>query len=134
MRKQFPAIFLLLCVLVISTVAQQPAVEPARSTTRAIPKSHTVGVRSAAKVCTACIRGHLEFLASDALRGRGSATPDELVAATYVASELRQYGIEPAGDDDGYIQGAQLLVLVVKGPPQLTFTVPGMPQQEVAWK
>jgi len=26
------------------------------------------------------------------------------VAATYVASELRQYGIEPAGDNGGYIQ------------------------------
>jgi aminopeptidase YwaD len=32
------------------------------------------------------LQADLEFLASDALRGRGSATPDELVAATYVAS------------------------------------------------
>src|SRR5437879_10173475 len=46
----------------------------------------------------------MEFLASDAMRGRGSATHDELVAATYIASELRAYGIEPAGDSGGYLQ------------------------------
>src|SRR5713226_7756354 len=99
MRKQFAALFLL-CFLVISAFVQQTA-EPAKTTTGAIAKSHAGSVRSAAKVCTACIRAHMEFLASDALRGRGSATPDELVAATYVASELRQYGVEPAGDNDG---------------------------------
>src|SRR5213593_428810 len=98
MRKQFAALSLL-CFLVIRTFGQQ-ASEPSKSTTIAKPRA----MRSAAKVCTACIRAHMEFLASDALRGRGSATPDELVTVTYVASELRQYGIEPAGDDDGYIQ------------------------------
>ena len=130
MRKQFAALSLL-CFLVIRTFGQQ-ASEPSKSTTIAKPRA----MRSAAKVCTACIRAHMEFLASDALRGRGSATPDELVAATYVASELRQYGIEPAGDDDGYIQRAQLLTRVVNGAPQLTFTIPGKAtaQQEVAWK
>jgi Peptidase family M28 len=56
------------------------------------------------KVCERCIRAHEEFLASDAMQGRGSGTHDELIAATYVASQLRQYGIEPAGDNGGYIQ------------------------------
>jgi aminopeptidase YwaD len=131
MRKQFVELFLLSC-LVISTFAQQAADYPAKTTTGAIAKSRAV--RSAGKVCTACIRAHMEFLASDALRGRGSATPDELVAATYVASELRQYGVEPAGDNDGYIQRAQLLTRVVKGHPQLTFAVTdGAAQREVTW-
>src|SRR4029077_1750184 len=58
----------------------------------------------ALKVCERCIRAHEEFLASDAMQGRGSGTHDEQVAAIYVASELRQYGIEPAGDNGGYIQ------------------------------
>ena len=129
MRKHL-AVLSLLSLLVISTFAQQ-ATEPSKSTPIARPRA----VRFPAKVCTACIRAHMEFLASDALRGRGSATPDELVTVTYVASELRQYGIEPAGDDDGYIQRAQLLTRVVKGPPQLTFTIPGngTPQPEVTW-
>ncbi|MGC2694211.1 MAG: M20/M25/M40 family metallo-hydrolase [Candidatus Angelobacter sp.] len=50
------------------------------------------------------IRGEMEFLASDAMQGRGSGSHDELLAATYLASELRQIGIEPAGDNGGYIQ------------------------------
>lgn len=50
------------------------------------------------------IRGELEFLSSDALQGRGSGTHDELLAAAYLGSELRQMGIEPAGDNGGYIQ------------------------------
>ena len=130
MKKQFAALSLLFC-LAIRTFAQQ-ATEPSKSSTTAKPRA----VRSSAKVCAVCIRAHMEFLASDALRGRGSATPDELIAATYVGSELRQYGIDPAGDDGSYIQRAQLLTRVLNGPPQLTFTVAGngTPQREVAWK
>src|SRR5438045_4382882 len=72
------------------------------------------------RVCAPCIRAHMEFLASDAMRGRGSATHDELVAATYIASELRAYGIEPAGDSGGYLQRATLVRRKLTGPPQIT--------------
>lgn len=50
------------------------------------------------------IHAELSFLASDAVHGRGSGTPDELIAASYIASELEQIGIAPAGDNGGYIQ------------------------------
>jgi hypothetical protein len=50
------------------------------------------------------ILGEMGFLASDAMNGRGSGTHDELVAATYLASQLRQIGVEPAGDHGRYIQ------------------------------
>lgn len=42
------------------------------------------------------VRAEMSFLASDALRGRGSATSDELVAATYVVSEFQSFGLEGA--------------------------------------
>ena len=42
------------------------------------------------------VHGEMSFLASDALRGRGSATHDELVAATYVASQFQSFGLEDA--------------------------------------
>jgi len=42
------------------------------------------------------VRAEMSFLASDALRGRGSATSDELVAATYVVSEFQALGLEAA--------------------------------------
>ena len=50
------------------------------------------------------IRGAMEFLASDALQGRGSGSHDELLAAAYLSSQLREIGIDPAGDSGGYIQ------------------------------
>ncbi|HEU5451070.1 MAG TPA: M28 family peptidase [Terriglobales bacterium] len=41
------------------------------------------------------VRAHEEFLASDALHGRGSATPDEGVAAQYVGTQFEAYGLKP---------------------------------------
>jgi len=52
----------------------------------------------------ASIRSEMDFLASDAMQGRGSGTHDELVAATYLASQLEEIGVSPAGDSSGYIQ------------------------------
>lgn len=42
------------------------------------------------------VGGEMSFLASDALRGRGSATHDEFVAATYVVSQFQSFGLEAA--------------------------------------
>src|SRR6266404_6058667 len=84
-------------------------------------------------LCAACIRAHMEFLASDAMRGRGSGTADELLAATYVASQLRAYGIAPAADDGGYLQQATLQQPKFVAPPQLTFTLPGAGGEKVTW-
>jgi Zn-dependent M28 family amino/carboxypeptidase len=42
------------------------------------------------------VHGEMSFLAGDALRGRGSATHDELVAATYVAAQFQSFGLEAA--------------------------------------
>jgi Zn-dependent M28 family amino/carboxypeptidase len=43
-------------------------------------------------------------LAGDEMRGRGSATADELRAAEYIASQLKILKIKPAGDNGGYLQ------------------------------
>jgi Zn-dependent M28 family amino/carboxypeptidase len=42
------------------------------------------------------VRGEMSFLASDALGGRGSATHDELVAATYVVAQFQSFGLDSA--------------------------------------
>lgn len=46
------------------------------------------------------IRAELGFLASDAMQGRGSGTNYERVAAEYIGSQFRQFGLEPGGDSD----------------------------------
>src|SRR6266404_6688838 len=76
-------------------------------------------VAPAPRLCAVCIRAHMEFLASDALRGRGSGSADELVAATYVASQLRQYGIMPAGDKGTYLQRGVIFQRKLSMQPQL---------------
>ena len=78
----------------------------------------------------------MEFLASDALRGRGSATHDELVAATYVAAQLRACGIDPAGEDGGYLQKAPLVQPKFNSAPALKFSKPAAGAQtaeDVVW-
>jgi len=46
----------------------------------------------------------MNALASDEMRGRGSATADELEAAKYIASQLKLLKIAPAGDNGDYLQ------------------------------
>lgn len=46
------------------------------------------------------VRAGMNFLASDALQGRGSGTQFEWIAAQYIASQLQQFGVEPAGETD----------------------------------
>ncbi len=49
------------------------------------------------------LRGHLSFIASDLLDGRGNGTTGEDVAAEYISAQFRRAGLKPAGDD-GYYQ------------------------------
>jgi len=116
--KRLPLLAFGLLLILISrsagSQAQPSATEADKPKT--VPR-HAGAAVPAPSVCSACIRAHMEFLASDALRGRGSGTADEMVAATYVASQLRAYGIAPAGDDGGYIQRAVFKQPRLTAPP-----------------
>jgi len=75
----------------------------------------------------------MSFLASDVLQGRGSGTRDEWIAASYIASQLELYGVEPAGENGSYFQRAVLLKRKLTKPPQLTFTSGGKLPRTVVW-
>jgi hypothetical protein len=60
-----------------------------------------------ATVSQESVRKYMQALASDEMRGRGSATADELTAAKYIASQLKLLKIDPAGDDGGYLQSVK---------------------------
>ena len=66
------------------------------------------------------VRAHEDFLASDALAGRGSATRDEQIAAEYVASEFLAYGLKPAPGMSSMIQTADLVAPELDGKAILT--------------
>ena len=61
------------------------------------------------------VRAHEEFLASDALGGRGSATRMEEITANYVASEFIGYGLKPAPGMTGYLESADVAPVTING-------------------
>ena len=50
------------------------------------------------------IGAHVKFLADDLLEGRGTGTRGGDIAAQYIASQFKSYGLTPAGDDGTYLQ------------------------------
>lgn len=86
------------------------------------------------------LRGHLMFLASDLLEGRGTPSRGQDLAAAYLAAQYQRAGLEPLGDD-GYFQTANwnfseadlsgfVLTLTAGGaplslPPKLVTFTPG---------
>lgn len=54
------------------------------------------------------LRGHLSFLASDLLEGRGTPSKGQDIAAEYIAAQFRRAGLQPMGDD-GYFQTASYM-------------------------
>jgi hypothetical protein len=57
----------------------------------------------------AALRAHIEFLADDLMEGRGAGTRGHELAARYVASQFRQLGLHPAGENGTYFQSVPLL-------------------------
>lgn len=58
--------------------------------------------RAAQAVSTDVIRAHIEFLASDALEGRGNGTRGGDLAARYIAAQFVRLGLQPAGDSGSF--------------------------------
>jgi len=59
---------------------------------------------------------HLQFLASDDLRGRGNDQPELAAAADYIALEFERIGLVPAGNDGTYFQPFEVPTGVEVGP------------------
>ena len=55
------------------------------------------------------LQAHVSFLADDLLDGRAAASRGYEIAAKYVAAQLQQYGLKPAGDEGGWFQQVPLL-------------------------
>ena len=73
-----------------------------------------------ASITATGVRAHMDFLASDALNGRGSGSRDEWIAATYIASQLERFGLEPMGDAGSYLQTVELRRIEAVAPPTLS--------------
>jgi len=69
-------------------------------------------------ISEASIRSHMQFLASDALNGRGSGTRDEWIAASYLGAQLQLWGLEPLGGS-GFVQEIEIERPETAAPPSL---------------
>lgn len=69
----------------------------------AAPDRLDIAAASAA-ITPAAVQRHVEFLASDGLRGRDTPSPGLEAAAEYIAALFGELGLEPADDGDGYVR------------------------------
>src|SRR6188768_2985313 len=72
------------------------------------------------------VRAQMEFLAGDAMQGRGSGTQFERIAAEYVGSKFMQFGLQPAGENrwdgkPGYVQTVNIARRTFAENPVLKF-------------
>src|ERR687892_594648 len=109
MRPSLPFLALLLLYPIATARAQKPA-------------QSSAATRAAAAVSADVLRGHLEFLADDALEGRAPGTRGGELAQKYIASQFRRLGLEPVGDSDSYFQRVPIISLTPR--PTLAVTAP----------
>jgi aminopeptidase YwaD len=86
----------------------------------ALVQPHRQTASSSSPITEASVRGHMSFLASDALNGRGSGTRDEWITASYLGSQMQQWGLEPMGDAGGFVQQIEIERPQTAAPPTLT--------------
>jgi hypothetical protein len=65
------------------------------------------------------IRGHVKYLASDELEGRGMNQKGSDLAADYIAAQFKSYGLKPAGENGTYFQTVPMVG--VKTLPETSF-------------
>ncbi|WP_084583715.1 M20/M25/M40 family metallo-hydrolase [Sphingomonas azotifigens] len=92
-----------LVLLALPAQAQQAAPPaPAASAAPPAPAAPPLTAEQAA------LKAHVQFLASDALRGREAGTHDYDVAAEYVAAQMLAIGLKPGGERGGWFQPFRL--------------------------
>lgn len=102
----------LLAVLAVMSLSAQKkaAVNPVSDITALVTKSDA--------------EAHLTFLASDEMRGRNTGSPELEIAANYIASNFKQWGIKPApGTNNAYFQTVEFQK--TSPPSVLEFVVEG---------
>src|ERR1700750_2123961 len=78
--------------------------------------------QSADDPSAARIKANMAYLASDKLKGREAGSPEYDMAARYVMDQMKQIGLQPAGDKGGYFQHVPLIADRPKDEGKLTLT------------
>lgn len=116
-------LILALCLtsLPLAAIAQGTATQdPARN-------APAPAAEAALSAPAAAIKSHVMFLASDAMRGRDTGSPEYDIAAEYVAAQFFAAGLKPGGDKGGYAQAVPLVSYKPEGQGSLSITGPAGP-------
>ena len=71
------------------------------------------------------LKKHIYYLASDALQGRLTGTPGQLLATDYAARMFKEFGLLPGGDGDTFFHEFDFTAGVALGPAN-TLTLTGL--------
>ena len=86
-------IFLTITLFHLSACDQQSA-----------PNTEHKTVKHSNEKVKASLKAHIEFLADDLLKGRDTGSAEYEIAARYVSSHFKQYGLKPAGENGTWFQ------------------------------
>ena len=76
----------------------------------------------------AALSRHVRTLASDEFEGRAPATPGEERTVAYLVDAMKRAGVQPGGDDGGWVQRVPLVRAQVDGPVEATLEAGGRSQ------
>jgi len=108
-----PITALLLSAALACTACQRTASPPADDAATASPAPPTTPRPANDTPAGQRIEADVAALADDAMQGRGTGTPGYERAALYVADRYADIGLQPAGDDGGWLQSVPLLQATV---------------------
>jgi Zn-dependent M28 family amino/carboxypeptidase len=109
-------------VIRMNQVARRSLVLLAATAVAAPLSAQTAADRAAQAVDSGSYRAHLEFLSSDLLEGRGTATRGGALAALYIATQFQRLGLQPMGDSGTWFQ--QVPIIALTPEPLLRTTKP----------
>ncbi len=69
----------------------------------------------------ALLRGHIRYLSSDLLGGRGPSTVGDELTQLYLATQMESLGLEPAGPDGSWYQPFDIVGVETNMPAEWTF-------------
>jgi Zn-dependent M28 family amino/carboxypeptidase len=81
--------------------------------------AHIAAAESA--ITEPALRGHIRFLASDLLEGRGPASRGDELAQQYIAAQFQSLGLKPAAPGGGWFQPVPLVGVTARVPDTATF-------------
>ncbi len=74
------------------------------------------------EIDAADLRSHIEFLASDEMKGRLAGSREEAISAAYIAEKFEEFGLIPAAKDGRYYQAFALLGPMVQAMKMENYT------------